>query len=328
MLEADVPAGARRARPLGGARVRIHARARARARAAARDGHRRCPPARAAPFAARGAHALSARRRSGPPSGSGRASAPRSRSCAAASLGAAELGRRAGCDHSTLRSLERRGLLRLENALEPPRRPQPAQRRRALGAGRADLRTRPPRWRRSRARLDAGAGTGPPLLLHGVTGSGKTEVYLRAVAAALERGRSAIVLVPEIALTPQTAGRFVERFGDAVAVMHSQLSQRERYDEWWRMRRGEARVCVGPALRRLRALRRPRPDRRRRGARRLLQAGGRSALRRAHRRGAARRCRRARCSWRAARPRAPESVAPLRAHPAAAPGRRPRPAAR
>ena len=54
------------------------------------------------------------------------------------------------------------------------------------------------------------------------------------------------MLVPEIALTPQTAGRFVERFGDAVAVMHSRLSQRERYDEWWRMRRGEARVCVGP----------------------------------------------------------------------------------
>ena len=98
-------------------------------------------------------------------------------------------------------------------------------------------------------RLDAGPADGSPrrpLLLHGVTGSGKTEVYLRAVAAALERGRSAIVLVPEIALTPQTAGRFVERFGEQVAVMHSRLSQRERYDEWWRMRRGEARVCVGP----------------------------------------------------------------------------------
>ncbi len=66
------------------------------------------------------------------------------------------------------------------------------------------------------------------------------------MAAALERGRSAIVLVPEIALTPQTAGRFVERFGDAVAVMHSRLSPRERYDEWWRMRRGAARLCVGP----------------------------------------------------------------------------------
>ncbi len=95
------------------------------------------------------------------------------------------------------------------------------------------------------ARLEAG-DPGTPLLLDGVTGSGKTEVYLRSVAMALERGRSAIVLVPEIALTPQTAGRFVERFGDSVAVMHSQLAPRERYDEWWRMRTGEARVCVGP----------------------------------------------------------------------------------
>ena len=106
-------------------------------------------------------------------------------------------------------------------------------------------RGRPPSAPRRRGR-PAPSSADRPLLLHGVTGSGKTEVYLRAVAAALERGRSAIVLVPEIALTPQTAGRFVERFGDAVAVMHSRLSPRERYDEWWRMRRGEARVCVGP----------------------------------------------------------------------------------
>ncbi|HEY7629063.1 MAG TPA: primosomal protein N', partial [Thermoleophilaceae bacterium] len=93
-------------------------------------------------------------------------------------------------------------------------------------------------------RMDADGGG--KLLLHGVTGSGKTEVYLRAVAAALERGRSAIVLVPEIALTPQTAGRFEERFGDQVAVLHSKLGAGERYDEWIRLRRGEARVCVGP----------------------------------------------------------------------------------
>jgi primosomal protein N' (replication factor Y) (superfamily II helicase) len=162
----------------------------------------------------------------------------------AGSRGAAELGRRTGCDHSTLRSLERRGHIRLENALEPPRRPQ----LKAVGARSAPSEPTSDQGAALAAivdRLDAGPGAAP-LLLHGVTGSGKTEVYLRAVAAALERGRSAIVLVPEIALTPQTAGRFVERFGDAVAVMHSALSQRERYDEWWRMRRGEARVCVGP----------------------------------------------------------------------------------
>ncbi len=94
--------------------------------------------------------------------------------------------------------------------------------------------------------MDAPDGTDRRVLLHGVTGSGKTEVYLQAVAAALERGRTAIVLVPEIALTPQTAGRVVERFGDTVAVLHSRLTQRERFDEWARLRSGEARVCVGP----------------------------------------------------------------------------------
>ena len=65
-------------------------------------------------------------------------------------------------------------------------------------------------------------------LLHGVTGSGKTEIYLRAAHAALERGRGAIVLVPEIALTPQIVGRFVERFGDTVAVLHSRLTPAQR----------------------------------------------------------------------------------------------------
>jgi primosomal protein N' (replication factor Y) len=83
-------------------------------------------------------------------------------------------------------------------------------------------------------------------LLHGVTGSGKTEVYLRAAAAALAQGRGAIVLVPEIALTPQIVGRFIDRFGDTVAVLHSQLTPGQRYAEWRRLREGQARVCVGP----------------------------------------------------------------------------------
>ncbi len=84
------------------------------------------------------------------------------------------------------------------------------------------------------------------LLLHGVTGSGKTEVYIRAAAAALEQGRGAIVLVPEIALTPQIVTRFVERFGETVAVLHSRLTPGQRYEQWRRLREGEARVCVGP----------------------------------------------------------------------------------
>jgi primosomal protein N' (replication factor Y) (superfamily II helicase) len=83
------------------------------------------------------------------------------------------------------------------------------------------------------------------LLLHGATGSGKTEVYLRACAAALDRALGAIVLVPEIALTPQTVGRFRARFGERIAVLHSRLSEAERRDERERIAAGEARVVVG-----------------------------------------------------------------------------------
>jgi primosomal protein N' (replication factor Y) len=83
-------------------------------------------------------------------------------------------------------------------------------------------------------------------LLFGVTGSGKTEVYLRAIARVLELGRGAIVLVPEIALTPQTLARFRARFGDRVAVLHSQLAGEARRAEWRRIREGAARVVVGP----------------------------------------------------------------------------------
>jgi len=82
--------------------------------------------------------------------------------------------------------------------------------------------------------------------LYGVTGSGKTEVYLQAIAHVLEQGRGAIVLVPEIALTPQTVQRFAARFGPRVAVLHSALNDGERFDEWHRIRSGEARVAVGP----------------------------------------------------------------------------------
>jgi primosomal protein N' (replication factor Y) len=91
--------------------------------------------------------------------------------------------------------------------------------------------------------LDEGAGTN--LLLHGATGSGKTEVYLQACAAVLERGLGAIVLVPEIALTPQAVGRFRARFGDRVALLHSALTEAERRDERQRLARGQARIAVG-----------------------------------------------------------------------------------
>jgi primosomal protein N' (replication factor Y) (superfamily II helicase) len=91
--------------------------------------------------------------------------------------------------------------------------------------------------------LDAGESAN--LLLHGATGSGKTEVYLQACAAALERGRGAIVLVPEIALTPQTLGRFRARFGQRIAVLHSALTEAERRDERVRIASGEAPIVVG-----------------------------------------------------------------------------------
>jgi primosomal protein N' (replication factor Y) len=96
------------------------------------------------------------------------------------------------------------------------------------------------------ARLTAALdGEGGSFLLYGATGSGKTEVYLQLCASALERGRGAIVLVPEIALTPQTVGRFAQRFGDGVAILHSGLSDAERRDERERILTGEARVVVG-----------------------------------------------------------------------------------
>jgi primosomal protein N' (replication factor Y) len=91
--------------------------------------------------------------------------------------------------------------------------------------------------------LDGGAFA--PFLLHGVTGSGKTWVYLEAIAHAQGRGLGALALVPEIALTPQLAGRFRARFGDDVAVLHSGLSERERLAEWNRVREGRAGIVVG-----------------------------------------------------------------------------------
>jgi primosomal protein N' (replication factor Y) len=145
-------------------------------------------------------------------------------------------------ERDALRRLERRGLVELRE-LAVARRPEGV----AVGARGGE----PPQLnadqRRAVERIERGIDAGgSELLLHGVTGSGKTEVYLTAAAAALARGLGVIVLVPEIGLTPQTVSRFVERFGDDVAVLHSGLSAGERRDEWIRLRTGEARVCVGP----------------------------------------------------------------------------------
>jgi primosomal protein N' (replication factor Y) len=146
----------------------------------------------------------------------------------------ASLPRVAGRDLSALRRLEARGLVAIG----------PRGRRRApMTVAHADHEVE---LTREQAAAVAAVAEGGAHLLHGVTGSGKTEVYLRAAAAALERGEGVIVLVPEIALTPQTVGRFQARFGDTVALLHSALGEGERYDEWRRLRSGEARIAVGP----------------------------------------------------------------------------------
>jgi primosomal protein N' (replication factor Y) (superfamily II helicase) len=147
----------------------------------------------------------------------------------------------AGPDRDALKRLAKRGLVALTDE-EVSRRPAVV----AVGASGDRPRLTPAQEAVLERVVEGLDGPGGELLLHGVTGSGKTEVYLHATEAALERGRGAIVLVPEIGLTPQTVFRFEQRFGQAVAVLHSGLSAGERRDEWLRVRRGEARICVGP----------------------------------------------------------------------------------
>ncbi len=101
-------------------------------------------------------------------------------------------------------------------------------------------------WSEIEAALGTESSEAPKFLLHGVTGSGKTEIYLRAIERTLAQGKQAAVLVPEIALTPQTVARFAGRFPGRVTVIHSQLSQGERYDVWRAVRDGEFDVVVGP----------------------------------------------------------------------------------
>jgi primosomal protein N' (replication factor Y) len=159
-------------------------------------------------------------------------------------MSAGEMAAAVGADRQVLRRLEERGLISTRSS-RVRRRPGDS----ALGGA-----TSRPRLLEEQERavaeivaaLDGEAGAPQRLLIHGVTGSGKTEVYLAAVEAALARGRGAIVLVPEIGLAPQAVARFRARLGDRFAVLHSALSPGERYDEWRRLRSGEASVCVGP----------------------------------------------------------------------------------
>lgn len=177
----------------------------------------------------------------------------------AGEMSGGELATAVGSDRQTLRRLEQRDLIatrssRLRRAPAGSTLNAPSERPTLLpeqqDAVNAIVASLDGRWAENVRISDefgpSAAASAPKLLLHGVTGSGKTEVYLAAVEAALERGRGAIVLVPEIGLAPQAVARFRARLGDRFAVLHSALSAGERYDEWRRLRSGEASVCVGP----------------------------------------------------------------------------------
>jgi primosomal protein N' (replication factor Y) len=162
----------------------------------------------------------------------------------AGEMSAPELAAAVGCDRAVLRRLEQRGLIATRSSRVRRRSSHPE-----VGArgGRPRLLAEQAAAVASIvAALDGETGAPREQLLHGVTGSGKTEVYLAAVEAALARGKGAIVLVPEIGLAPQAVARFRARLGDRFAVLHSALPDGERYDEWRRLRSGEASVCVGP----------------------------------------------------------------------------------
>jgi primosomal protein N' (replication factor Y) len=158
-----------------------------------------------------------------------------------------EARRRANCDKAAADALVRKGLAEFQQ-VEVKRQPisyqditpsvplkLTAAQKSALASVKSNLR-------------QTAAGSTPPavFLLHGVTGSGKTEVYLQSLAEAVKLGKRGIVLVPEIALTPQTIERFASRFPHKVAVLHSKLSLGEQFDEWQRIKSGECDVAIGP----------------------------------------------------------------------------------
>ncbi len=153
----------------------------------------------------------------------------------------AEVCSEVGCSPSTLRAMDTAGLLQ--------RFTQPAPRRPRWNLKPDDTRHQLTDEQRRVVEAVGNALRGggyTPFLLEGVTGSGKTEVYLRCLEQVLERGRSGLVLVPEIGLTPAASGAIERRFGSQTAVLHSALSEGERWREWRRIREGRAKIVVGP----------------------------------------------------------------------------------
>src|SRR5881227_1426960 len=162
-----------------------------------------------------------------------------------APIRASQLLRQTSLDNQTLRALVKRGLVELR---EQPVPRDPHADEQFIATSNLVLNEEQTRaLKEITDALDSPENT-RPILLPGVTGSGKTEIYLQAIRAALDRQRTAIVLVPEISLTPQTVERFKSRFADvpdAVAVLHSHLSEGERHDEWHKIHSGHARIVIG-----------------------------------------------------------------------------------
>jgi primosomal protein N' (replication factor Y) len=152
-----------------------------------------------------------------------------------------KLSNETGITTPSLRSMEKLGVLTIENATVGR---DPTQ-------GQVFLPTDPLKLNEeqvhalAKVKVSIDTLTPPVVLLFGVTGSGKTEVFLQGIQHAMDQGKGAIVLVPEISLTPQTVERFRGRFGDQIALLHSHLSEGERHDEWHRIQKGEARIVVG-----------------------------------------------------------------------------------
>src|SRR6476620_4103069 len=158
---------------------------------------------------------------------------------------AAELLRQTALDNQTLRALVKRGLaeLREEAVVRDPHGDE-----QFIATSNLVLNQEQTHALNEVEQALDGPENARPILLHGVTGSGKTEIYLQAIRRALDHGRTAIVIVPEISLTPQTVERFKGRFAEAqddVAVLHSHLSQGERHDEWHKIHSGRARIAIG-----------------------------------------------------------------------------------
>jgi len=154
----------------------------------------------------------------------------------------AEARQRLSFTSTLLKTLSRQGLITIEEVRV--QRDPLAHRTFTPTLPRTLTQTQEKAWLQIKAEMEK-SNASSVFLLHGVTGSGKTEIYLRALAQAISLGKRAIVLVPEIALTPQTIDRFASRFPDRVAVLHSKLSPGEQFDEWQRIKDGEFDVVIG-----------------------------------------------------------------------------------